>query len=140
MQLYVKVLRYMILSVILTGFLLTGCASSEEQVSLVEGGDPQRGAQLIQRHGCHSCHRIPGIPGANSYVGPPLNGWSDRQYIAGSLQNTSDNLIAWIMEPQAIRPGSAMPDMDINEQEARDIAAYLLTLEAEGKGLWSEGE
>ena len=140
MRLYERVFRYLVSSVILIGFLLIGCSSNEEQASLVEGGDPRRGAQLIQRHGCHSCHRIPGIPGANSYVGPPLNGWSDRQYIAGSLQNTSDNLIAWIMEPQAIRPGSAMPDMDINEQEARDIAAYLLALEAEGKGLWSEGE
>lgn len=106
----------------------------------MEGGDPVRGAQAIQRNGCHSCHRIPGIAGATSYVGPPLNGWSERQYIAGNLQNRPDNLIAWIMNPQSIEPGTAMPDMDIDEQEARDIAAYLYTLQAEGTGLWSQGE
>ncbi len=127
--------------VISIGFLLMGCASStNNQATLVEGGDPTRGAQSIQRQGCHSCHRIPGIPGANSYVGPPLIAWSERQYIAGNLENTPDNLIAWIMQPQAIEPGTAMPDMNIDEQEARDIAAYLYTLESERSGIWNQGE
>ena len=119
--------------------LLIACAA-DEPTTLVEGGDPYRGAQSIQRQGCHSCHRIPGIPGANSYVGPPLNGWSARQYIAGSLENTPNNLVAWIMNPQSIEPGTAMPDMNIDEQEARDIAAYLYTLEPERPGFWNQGE
>ena len=106
----------------------------------MEGGDPYRGAQAIQRNGCHSCHRIPGIRGTTSYVGPPLSAWSERQYIAGNLQNSPDNLIAWIMNPQAIEPGTAMPNMGIDEQEARDIAAYLYTLRAERSSLWNEGE
>ena len=119
---------------------MVGCATTD-QVTRVEGGDPYRGAQSIQRQGCHSCHRIPGIRGANSYVGPPLIAWSERQYIAGSLENTPDNLIAWIMEPQSIEPGTAMPNMGIDEQTARDIAAYLYTLEKEETGfLWNEGE
>jgi cytochrome c2 len=127
---------------LLGSILLVSCAASanHNQTTTVEGGDPYRGAQAIQRNGCHACHRIPGIRGANSYVGPPLNGWSERQYIAGNLQNDPDNLIAWIMNPQAIEPGTAMPNMDIDEQEARDIAAYLYTLKAEQTGLWSEGE
>jgi cytochrome c1 len=73
-------------------------------------------------------------------VGPPLNAWSERQYIAGNLQNQPDNLIAWIMNPQAIEPGTAMPNMNIDEQEARDIAAYLYTLESKQSGMWSQGE
>ena len=115
------------------------CAA-DEPLTLVEGGDPSRGAQSIQRQGCHACHRIPGIRGANSYVGPPLEGWSARQYIAGNMENTPDNLIEWIMNPQAIEPGTAMPDMNITEDEARDIAAYLYTLEPERPGLWNQGE
>jgi cytochrome c2 len=106
----------------------------------VEGGDPYRGAQAIQRNGCHSCHHIPGIRGTNSFVGPPLNAWSERQYIAGNLQNRPDILIARIMNPQAIEPGTAMPNMNIDEQEARDIAAYLYTLESKQSGMWSQGE
>ena len=121
------------------GTTLAACAANAP-TTLVEGGDPYRGAQSIQRQGCHSCHRIPGIRGANSYVGPPLNGWSARQYIAGNMENTPDNLIDWIMNPQAIEPDTAMPDMNIDEQEARDIAAYLYTLEPERPGFWNRGE
>ena len=133
---YLLVLRAALLSL-----LLVACAANNTTpVMQVEGGDPYRGAQAIQRNGCHSCHRIPGIRGTNSYVGPPLNAWSERQYIAGNLQNSPDNLISWIMNPQAIEPGTAMPNMNIDEQEARDIAAYLYTLQAEDTGLWSQGE
>ena len=121
------------------GTILAACATKAPP-TLVEGGDPYRGAQSIQRQGCHSCHRIPGIRGANSYVGPPLNGWSARQYIAGNMENTPANLIDWIMNPQAIEPGTAMPDMNITEEEARDIAAYLYTLEPERPGFWDQGE
>jgi len=127
--------------VLLASIMLSACAGNNPSTpALVEGGDPYRGAQAIQRNGCHSCHRIPGIPGANSYVGPPLNAWSERQYIAGNLQNTPDNLIAWIMNPQAIEPGTAMPNMGIDQQEASDIAAYLYTLEPERSGIWNQGE
>lgn len=135
--------RVFLLALLLVSLLLVSCAANTNQsqtTTIVEGGDPYRGAQAIQRNGCHACHRIPGIRGANSYVGPPLNGWSERQYIAGNLQNDPNNLIAWIMNPQSIEPGTAMPNMDIDEQQARDIAAYLYTLEAEQTGLWSEGE
>lgn len=129
-----------LITALLPSLLLIACARSDPTTT-VEGGDPYRGAQAIQRNGCHSCHRIPGIRGANSYVGPPLNGWSERQYIAGNLQNRPDNLILWIMNPQAIEPGTAMPNMNIDEQEARDIAAYLYTLRAEERsGLWNQGE
>lgn len=120
--------------------LWLGACAANDQTMQVEGGNPYRGAQAIQRNGCHSCHRIPGIRGANSYVGPPLNAWSERQYIAGNLQNKPDNLIAWIMNPQAIEPGTAMPNMNIDEQEASDIAAYLYTLRPERSGFWSQGE
>jgi len=119
--------------------LLAACAGQPAAV-VIEGGDPAQGAQFIQQYGCHSCHRIPGIPGANSYVGPPLTNWSEREYIAGSLQNTPENLIFWIMFPQAVEPGTAMPNMGIEERQARDIAAYLYTLDSGQSNFWSQGE
>ena len=136
-------IRLFLVIAVLSSTVLAACAGSNpgrNETTRVDGGDPYRGAQAIQRNGCHSCHRIPGIRGTNAYVGPPLNAWSARHYIAGNLENNPDNLIAWIMNPQAIEPGTAMPDMDIDEQEARDIAAYLYTLQAEDRGLWSQGE
>lgn len=92
------------------------------------GGDSSRGRELLREYGCQSCHLIPGVRGADGLVGPPLIHWSRRVYIAGQLPNTSENLIRWIMAPQEVDPPTAMPDMGVTEQDARDIAAYLYTL------------
>lgn len=94
----------------------------------VAGGNPQAGWQAVQDYGCHTCHAIPGIPGPDAYVGPPLDEWASRSYIAGNLSNTPDNLVEWIRFPQDVEPGTAMPDLDVTEDEARNISAYLFNL------------
>lgn len=91
-------------------------------------GSPQRGHALILRVGCGSCHIIPGVRGAKGLVGPPLDHMGQRIYIAGLLRNTPANMMRWIMHPQAIVPGNAMPEMGLGASEARDISAYLATL------------
>jgi hypothetical protein len=83
---------------------------------------------LIRSYGCGTCHLIPGIRDADGLVGPPLTKFADRVYVAGMLRNTPDNLERWLEHPQAIVPGNAMPDQDIDEAKARDIAAYLYRL------------
>lgn len=94
----------------------------------VTGGDVGRGRQLLADYGCGSCHQIPGIRGANALVGPPLDGWSQRHYIAGSLPNTLDNLVVWIVNPQGVEPNTAMPTLGVSDEEARHMSAYLYTL------------
>ena len=96
----------------------------------VPGGDPQQGKQAVIRYGCGSCHTIAGVPGARGLVGPPLTGIGERAYVAGMLANTPDNMVRWIMNPQAIVPGNAMPNLDISEADARDIVAYLYTTQS----------
>lgn len=96
---------------------------------LAAQGDAARGKRLVAALGCGSCHVVPGVPGANGTVGPPLTRWARRNYIAGTLANTPDNLVAFILEPDAIEPGTAMPDVGATEQQALDVAAYLFTLE-----------
>lgn len=93
------------------------------------GGNPQAGKKLIVSSGCGACHTIPGLYTARGLVGPPLSFYSRRTMIAGELPNVPDNLVRWIMNPPAIEPGTAMPDLGLSEQQARDIAAYLYTLE-----------
>ncbi len=94
----------------------------------VPEGNPQAGWYAIQAHGCHSCHVIPGVPGANSMVGPPLTDWASRRYIAGSLINQPANMVRWLRDPQALEPDTAMPTIALSETEIRDIAAFLYTL------------
>lgn len=95
----------------------------------VPGGDPKRGRLTLQSgYGCGACHVIPGVPGAIGKVGPPLTDWAERAFIAGNLPNTPENLVRWVRYPQAVEPGTAMPDLGVSEPDARDIAAYLYTL------------
>ncbi|HEX6386844.1 MAG TPA: cytochrome c3 family protein [Anaerolineae bacterium] len=123
--------RILVLLLMLICLLVfAGCAEETVDVMIEFGpeGDPERGRELVAEYGCPACHTIPGIRGAESKVGPPLTAWSERRYIAGSLANTEENLIRWIIDPQAVEPGTAMPDMGIGEGDAQDIAAYLYTL------------
>lgn len=98
---------------------------------MVPGGDPRMGAELLRGYTCGGCHVIPGVSAATGLVGPPLTNWASRSYIAGSVWNTPENLIRWIMDPAAIEPGTSMPDMDVTESQARHMAAYLFTLGGE---------
>lgn len=108
---------------------LCGCeGDTYPQAKAMTGGDPDRGTEKIAWYGCASCHTIPGIPGADSLVGPPLNNIGDRQYIGGVLKNTPENLERWIHDPPAVDSKTDMPNMHIPDADARDIAAYLYTL------------
>jgi cytochrome c len=100
----------------------------------VAGGDARRGARLIPQYGCGSCHAIPGVSGAEGGVGPPLTRFAERAYIAGALRNEPVALVRWIRFPQHVEPGTAMPDLGVTEQHARDIAAYLYSLSRRGLG------
>jgi cytochrome c len=98
------------------------------QAEWFTGGDAARAAAAMRRLGCDACHRIPGVPGAAALVGPPLDHMGSRSYIAGVMHNTPDNMILWIRWPQGVLPMSGMPNTGASEQDARDIAAYLLSL------------
>jgi cytochrome c2 len=91
-------------------------------------GDVRRGADLVKQYQCGACHDIPGISGADGNVGPPLHRVGTRTFIAGYIQNSPDNMAAWIEDPQRALPGNAMPRMGIPQKDARDIAAFLYTL------------
>ena len=88
-------------------------------------GDPARAPAIFRRYGCAGCHTIPGIEGAEGKVGGDLSGLRERVYIAGVLNNSADNLVGWIVAPQAQSPLTEMPPTAISEQEDRDLAAYL---------------
>ncbi|MEV4754230.1 c-type cytochrome [Micromonospora sp. NPDC049559] len=92
-------------------------------------GFPERGAKLISQYGCGGCHTVPGVDRAEGLVGPPLTRFGSRSYIAGELPNNEENLRRWIQDPRAVEPGTAMPDLGVSETDARDIAAYLFTLD-----------
>lgn len=98
------------------------------QASAATAPDAVRGRDALVQYACLTCHSVPGIVGRNAPVGPPLENMGRREFIAGVLPNSLDNMVLWLRAPQSVSPQSAMPDLGVNERDARDIAAFLSTL------------
>ena len=117
--------------------LLAGCGRPETPDHLkIAGADAERGHEAIARYGCGACHRVPGVPGAEGLVGPPLDHFGERGLLARPLRNRPAPLIAWLVDPPALIPGTGMPDMDVTPRDARDMAAYLYSLQADEQIIW----
>ena len=120
----------------LTAAALAGC--SEGGVSprhVVPGGAAARGQAHLVDYGCGSCHEIPGVPMAVGRVGPSLAGLARRSHIAGgALVNDASTLVSWIVDPQRHRPGTLMPALGVRVEHARDMGAYLYSLQGDHLG------
>lgn len=103
----------------------TGLADSRRIVD----GDAKRGRALLPVHGCPACHDIPGFKGPTAAVGPPLRGFARRTNIGGALPNQPQALVRFVMDAPREIPDTAMPDLAVTEEQARDIAAFLYTLQ-----------
>lgn len=116
---------------LLEAISLASCERGQPRRRQVSDGDARLGPAALRKYGCGGCHLVPGVDGARGRVAPPLTAFSERAYVAGVLSNTPDNLIRWIRFPQEISPRTAMPNLGVTEQDARDIAAYLYSREVD---------
>lgn len=121
--------RYLAGLVAALSLVLGSCRAEPPTPVQAPRADPELGRQHAADFGCGACHVIPGVRGARGQVAAPLEAFSRRHFIAGKIPNNADNLTAWIRDPQQVDPGTAMPNLGVSEQQARDIAAYLLSLD-----------
>lgn len=110
--------------------VLAGCIGGQQTSNdfNASGGNSRAGKKLIVSYGCGSCHTIPGVYTARGLVGPPLYFFGRRTMIAGELPNTPENLTRWLVNPRAVEPATAMPNLGLSTEQAQNIAAYLETL------------
>jgi cytochrome c oxidase subunit 2 len=88
----------------------------------------EQGRQIFETTDCLNCHTVSGTV-ADGRFGPDLTHLMSRETIAsGAAPNTPENLKAWIKDPDAIKPGSLMPAMKLNEHDLDALTAYLETL------------
>jgi cytochrome c oxidase subunit 2 len=88
----------------------------------------QEGRRVFESTACINCHAVGGTV-ANGRFGPDLTHLMSRDTIAaGAASNTPANLRLWIQNPEAIKPGSLMPAMNLSDQDFDRLTAYLLTL------------
>lgn len=86
------------------------------------------GKDLFEQNNCMSCHAI---GGSGDPIGPNLASFGDRTRFAGILDPTKENLVDWIIDPDAIKPDNKMMYdgyPDISEDDAEKIAEYLMQL------------
>src|SRR5882762_2141613 len=86
------------------------------------------GRRVFETTACINCHAVAGTV-ANGRFGPDLTHLMSRETIAaGAALNTPENLRLWIQKPEAIKPGSLMPAMELSDRELDAVTAYLETL------------
>lgn len=88
----------------------------------------ERGYQLVTTGQCIACHAIGGTP-MQGKVGPSLTRYGERLTLgAGMFPNDQDHLVRWLKDPQGMKPGNKMPNLGLSDEDAKAIAAYLLSL------------
>ena len=117
------------MTLVLAATSACGDARAPSELARVRGGDPAAGRERIRLVGCGACHDIPGVDGPRGRVGPSLDGFARRSLIAGRIPNRPGELTLWVRNAPAFDPQTGMPPMPLDEQEARDVAAYLYTLD-----------
>jgi cytochrome c oxidase subunit II len=96
--------------------------TSAGDASAAEAGE----ATFMRR--CAVCHTIRGTL-AQGKVGPDLSHLMQRKTLgAVAVPNSIGDLSGWISDPQHIKPGNLMPDLDLSAAELNSLRSYLHTL------------
>jgi cytochrome c2 len=110
-------------------YLMQG-AERPREVALT-GADKKRGRSLLEQKACGTCHRFTGVEALPN--APTSSGKESRLAIslAPDLRHARDRLdastvVAWLLDPQSMKPGTLMPQTPMSPSEARDVATYIL--------------
>ncbi|HXH73409.1 MAG TPA: c-type cytochrome [Bacteriovoracaceae bacterium] len=91
------------------------------------GGNASSGKELIETVGCVGCHMVEGIDEKWNKVGQKKG-----TYLTGLGSKVDpDWLVSWLKQPSHYQPDTIMPSFRLNDKEANDIAAYLLSFKNE---------
>ncbi|MEZ0168661.1 cytochrome c oxidase subunit II [Microvirga sp. TS319] len=97
---------------------LQPAALPADQPQVAEGA-----TQFVLR--CGACHNIRGTQ-AGGRLGPNLSHLMSRKSVAaGTLPNNPAYLSGWIADPQTVKPGNLMPNLDLSGPELASIRTFL---------------
>jgi mono/diheme cytochrome c family protein len=89
-------------------------------------GNPEKGQKVMETYGCKGCHvvgddvRVRQARGTSYDIAPELNRVGSKV--------SPDWAFEWIKNPRAVNPDARMPNLRLEDAEARDVVAYLMTL------------
>lgn len=91
-------------------------ASVEPKTDLAKQG------QDVFKKSCIGCHAI-GSEGGR--LGPNLTDLASRERLAGILPNNAEELHKWLKDPQAMKPGNKMPNLNLPDDQINALVEYL---------------
>lgn len=101
---------------------------ASEQAPAVNDASFASQREVFESLSCVNCHTVRGTPAKGTF-GPDLTHLMSRRALAsGMLPNTRENLREWIKDPQTIKPGCQMPDMQLTSAQLDAVTAYLSSL------------
>ncbi|MBC8287812.1 MAG: c-type cytochrome [Nitrospinae bacterium] len=98
-----------------TAYLLAASEKDYDLPEKFESGDSDKGKKLFESVGCQGCHEL---NGKGETFGPDLSRVGNKVNV--------DWLVTWISSPHSYNAKSKMPDLRLNNEQASDIAAYLM--------------
>ena len=126
-----------ITGIVASGLLLAACVpatppapapkASKPAAASTVSGDAKNGEQLFRAKGCIACHVAP-VPGATGTIGPNLTGIGDpakKPTLTDGAANTPEHIREWIKDPQKLKPGTMMPNLQLSDKEADDLTALI---------------
>ncbi|QHE89083.1 c-type cytochrome [Hydrogenophaga sp. BPS33] len=109
---------------------LVACDGPPDRTPTLADADTASGRRLVSDKGCVACHSFPDVKWPRGGLGPSLHGFARQGLIAGQLPNQPGVLMQFVRDAPGLVPGTAMPAIPMSDQEARDVTAYLLTLQS----------
>jgi len=111
---------------ILSAYQAPGIDAQTVNPQALNAAAAERGKQLFySKYACQSCH-IADYKNDKGYIGPALASVGTRL--------TPAWIYTWLKDPNALRPGTLMPNFSLKDDEARDLTAFLTTLKAKQGG------
>ena len=101
---------------------------ADQQKVALQAPSAAEGREVFLHNACVNCHSVSGTD-AKGIFGPDLSHVGGRATIAsGAVQNTPENLRAFINNPADFKPGALMPAMHLNDHDLNAVTQYLSTL------------
>ena len=102
--------------------------AAQQKAPAASSADVDAGRATFLSLSCVNCHTVSGTAAAGTF-GPDLTHLMSRANIgSGIVPNNPENLRSWVHDPQAVKPGNLMPDMQLSDKELEQVVTYLSSL------------
>ncbi len=109
-----------------TDYIRASCGRCHKEGDVPGVPELTEGRRLFEAQGCHGCHKLNGVGGS---IGPDLTA-------EGANHRSPDWLERHFLTPNAVSPGSPMPNFHFTPEQARALTYYMLSLTNEEMGTY----